>query len=406
MARAGPRVAIAGGSLGGLTAAVLLADRGCDVHVFERSGSELTGRGVGIVVHPVTVRYPVENGGVLLDEISTAAERWVYLDASGGVLHAEPCAYRFTAWNTLYRTLRRCLPEARYHFGRPLLGFDAMATGVRAEFGGGDRIEVDLLVCADGSHSTGRSILLPGVAPQYSGYVGWRGTVAEAEISSESLAVLAGTISYHIPKRSHILVYPIPSVDGSVAAGDRLINFVWYRNVARTELEPLMTDRRGEIRELSVPPGLVATPYVDELRHAARSLPPPIAEVVLRTEEPFVQQVVDVQVPRMAFGRTCLLGDAAFTARPHAAAGTAKAAADAWALAAAMEQAGGDVEAALARWEPAQVALGAGLVERSRQMGERYQVSGDAEPSDPFLRFGLRRPRDSEVVPDQARSIT
>ena len=52
----------------------------------------------------------------------------------------------------------------------------------------------------------------------------------------------------------------------------------------------------------------------------------------------------------MAFGRACLLGDAAFVVRPHAAAGTAKAAADAWALAEALAR-DGDVPAALARWE-------------------------------------------------------
>ena len=40
--------------------------------------------------------------------------------------------------------------------------------------------------------------------------------------------------------------------------------------------------------------------------------------------------------PRMAFGRLCLIGDAAFVARPHAAAGTAKAAEDGWQLARAL----------------------------------------------------------------------
>ena len=42
-------------------------------------------------------------------------------------------------------------------------------------------------------------------------------------------------------------------------------------------------------------------------------------------------------------GRVALIGDAACAARPHAAAGTAKAAADGWALAAALGEAGGDI---------------------------------------------------------------
>ena len=42
------RVAIVGGSLGGLTAALLLRDLGLDVTVYERSGAELEQRGAGI----------------------------------------------------------------------------------------------------------------------------------------------------------------------------------------------------------------------------------------------------------------------------------------------------------------------------------------------------------------------
>ena len=44
--------------------------------------------------------------------------------------------------------------------------------------------------------------------------------------------------------------------------------------------------------------------------------------------------IVDLEVPRMAFGRSCLIGDAAFALRPHIGVGTAKAADDAghWGL--------------------------------------------------------------------------
>ena len=51
-----------------------------------------------------------------------------------------------------------------------------------------------------------------------------------------------------------------------------------------------------------------------------------------RRDDLFVRVVFDLQVPRMAFRRACVLGDSAFVARPHAAAGTAKAAENAWAL--------------------------------------------------------------------------
>ena len=49
-------------------------------------------------------------------------------------------------------------------------------------------------------------------------------------------------------------------------------------------------------------------------------------------DEPLIQAVYDLESPRMAFGRVCLIGDAASGLRPHVAAGQAKACADAWAL--------------------------------------------------------------------------
>ena len=67
-----------------------------------------------------------------------------------------------------------------------------------------------------------------------------------------------------------------------------------------------------------------------------RSCLTPLAEVVQQTAEPFIQVIVDLEVPRMAFGRSCLIGDAAFGLRPHIGVGTAKAADDAWQLGTAL----------------------------------------------------------------------
>ena len=95
---------------------------------------------------------------------------------------------------------------------------------------------------------------------------------------------------------------------------------------------------------------------------------------------------------RMAMGRVALIGDAACAARPHAAAGTAKAAADGWALAAALGEAGGDIPAALTKWEPAQLQLSDSLLRRVVAMGERSQFTNTWTPGDPDLRFGLYGP--------------
>ena len=101
--------------------------------------------------------------------------------------------------------------------------------------------------------------------------------------------------------------------------------------------------------------------------------------------------MLDIAVPQMAFGRVALLGDAAFAARPHAAAGTAKAAADAWALADALAEEP-DVAKALSAWEPDRLALGEDLMRRVCEMGARAQFTGTWDPGDPALHFGLYGP--------------
>ncbi|MEQ1806793.1 MAG: FAD-dependent monooxygenase, partial [Burkholderiaceae bacterium] len=189
-------------------------------------------------------------------------------------------------------------------------------------------------------------------------------------------------------------VYPIPGLDGSVKRGERLMNFVWYRNYLEGgDLDNVLTDERGQRRDISLPPGAVAKHHVDEVRAvAAARLPEPIARIVCGTALPFLQVVYDIEVERMAFGRVCLIGDAAFAVRPHAAAGTAKAAADGWALADALKKHNNDVPSALALWEPGQLTLGRQLLERTRRIGRRSQFDGSWVPGDPELIFGLRGP--------------
>jgi 2,6-dihydroxypyridine 3-monooxygenase len=97
----------------------------------------------------------------------------------------------------------------------------------------------------------------------------------------------------------------------------------------------------------------------------------------------------------MAFDRVCLIGDAAFAARPHAAAGTAKAAADAWSLSESLRSTAGDIPAALRSWEPGALERGSGLTERARRLGTMAQVEGTFGGGDPFIIFGLDRPGDS-----------
>lgn len=267
------------------------------------------------------------------------------------------------------------------------------ASPISVTFANGSSVESDLVVFADGVNSMARAQLVPGSQPRYSGYVAWRGMVPESEVSASSRACLGDSITYHVYANSHILVYPIPGLDGEVEPGKRLINFVWYRNYASGgDKEDLLTDINGVQREVSLPPGAVSAHHVAEMKaHAEARLPAAIAEIVTKTEEPFLQVVFDLAIPQMNFGHACLLGDSANLARPHAAAGTAKAADDAWALGHALSTSS-SVSEALKKYNESQTAIGHQLINRTENIGRRSQFDGTWVPGDRDLIFGLKAP--------------
>ncbi|MER7791328.1 FAD-dependent monooxygenase [Streptomyces sp. NPDC097640] len=389
----GATAAVIGGSIGGLTTALLLRDLGFSVDVFERTPNALDGRGSGIVLQPDTLRWFTERSEQHPEDLSTSTDWVQYLDTDNSVVHRERTRWSYTSWGTFYRALLGDFGTDHYHLGEFACGFDQDEHRVTVRFVSGREVSADLVVFADGITSVGRERLDPAAALRYSGYIGWRGTVPERELSEDTRELLRNSISYTVVPHSHITLYPIPG-DGGTGPQDRLMNYVWYRNVPEgPDLSELRIDKRGIPGTVSVHPAHVQDRYVDEMRQAARRmLSPAAAEVVTSTATPYVQVVTDVRASRMAKGRVALIGDAACAARPHAAAGTAKAAADAWALSAALEKAAGDIGAALRAWEPAQLELSARLLDRVVDMGNRSQFANTWTPGDPSLRFGLYGP--------------
>jgi 2,6-dihydroxypyridine 3-monooxygenase len=388
------RAIVIGGSLGGLTAALVLRDQGWDVDVLERSPNPLEGRGTGIVLHPKTIRYLVERAGKSIGGIGLRAHRLQYLDENGSIAHEQPCAYRFASYVELYRALLDAFGSEHYHLSNELAHLDNRGDAATLSLTDGQTLAADLVVCADGIRSTGRRIMLPDAHPRYAGYLAWRGTVDIDQLSGSSASILLGAYTYRILPHGHLLSYAIPGSDGSV-----LFNWLWYQNIPPGDrLTDLLTDRSGVRAELTVPPGSVQTRHVEALRAAADTqLPAPLAEVVKRTAEPFIQVIVDLEVPRMAFGRCCLIGDAAFALRPHLGVGTAKAADDAWQLGIALQGATAPyIPDRLKGWETQRLTVARRALQRARAAGRSLQDGtwrvGEQPP------FGLLVPGDS-VLP-------
>jgi 2-polyprenyl-6-methoxyphenol hydroxylase-like FAD-dependent oxidoreductase len=372
------RAIVIGGSMSGLLAGLLLRRRGVEVEVFERVESELSGRGAGIVAQPV-VAETLRGLGIDASDLGVNITTRKVLDFEGRIVCEIECPQTLTAWEHLYRKLRDAFPAEHYRQGLGLKGFEQRDSSVVAHFSDGSSKEADLLIGADGLRSTVRQQLLPKLNPLYAGYVAWRALIPEAAIPPAIHRELFEYMTFCLPRGEQFLGYPVTGPDDDLRPGHRRFNVVWYRPAEEsTELRRLLTDESGVTHEISIPPPLIRRAAVAEMRAAAERLVAPQFRVIARLmDEPVLQPIYDLETPRMAFGRVAVIGDAAFVARPHVAAGVSKAADDAITLADAVAE--GEVEPALKRFEAARLPVGRRIIERARHLGAYLQATRTLE---------------------------
>ncbi|WP_413458908.1 FAD binding domain-containing protein [Herbaspirillum huttiense] len=368
-----PRAIVIGGSLGGLFAASTLRHIGWDVDIYERSESDLDSRGGGIVLQPEVVEV-FKRIGVNIETaaLGVRSTNRIVLQPDGAVRVKRYAPQVQTSWSFIYVTLKTAFGLAHYHQGKVLshVEQDENSSKVTAVFTDGTKETGDLLVGADGGDSTVRRQFWPDEIPVYAGYVAWRGLIPELSMPETTREFLHGDFGFANNTGSHILGYLVPGEGNSVWPGHRLYNWVWYRVVSAGTLADVMTDREGRRRAYSVPEGKLSPKWTQHLmKEAGVLLPPAFAKAVQVTREPFVQAIRDLAVRKMVAGRVVLLGDAASLPRPHTAASTLKAAANALSLADQLQAAPTDIDAALGKWEVPQVEFGQQLRRQGIEAG-------------------------------------
>lgn len=377
------RAIVIGGSISGLLAALLLQRRGWHVDVYERSVGALAGRGAGIVAQPELREVLAAAGIGDIGEIGVRVETRILLDRDGRELIRHRCPQAVTSWEGVHRLLRSRLADAHYHAGAELQHLDLTSDLPRARFAGGGVVEADLVVGADGIRSTVRNQLFPDAALEYTGYVGWRSLIEERAFSAGTHRRVFSLFALGLPPGEQFIGYPVTGADGDRTAGNRRWNVIWYRPADERELARLLTDTNGRTHDLSIPPPLIRPDVRAELGEAAqRLLAPEYREAVALSPQSFLQPIYDLESSRLAKGRVAIIGDAAFVARPHVAAGVIKAADDVQSMVAALDEEK-SVPLALERFEAERLVVGRRIIAKARVMGASYKARPPGSPLAP-----------------------
>ncbi len=324
MSRRPLRVAIIGGGIGGLTAALSLRQAGFKTDLYEQAPA-LTHIGGGINMGPNAARVLIRLGlgeGLSREGVrpaSTHQRRW----DDGRTLQRAPlnpqCEELYGAPHvTIHRAdlldvISSQLPPEHIHLGHRLLAFSDNGDHVEAWFDNGARISADILVGADGIHSTVRAILFGEEAPKFAGCVAYRGLVPVERLADLQLEL--GSQSWVGPG-GHLVHY-------FVSRG-QLLNFVGWTEHDEWNRED-WTDRATVERALA----------------AFEGWHPQVRRIIGAADECFIWALFDRDpLPRWSAGRVTLLGDACHPMYPFMGQGAAQAIEDGAALAACLRAAG------------------------------------------------------------------
>jgi 2-polyprenyl-6-methoxyphenol hydroxylase-like FAD-dependent oxidoreductase len=375
------RVLVIGGSLVGLIAGNLFHRAGWDVEVFERVSGNVEGRGAGITILPGLVDgFRAAGADVSEQSLGVELPARIALDKSGRIVAERPFSQVMTSWKRLYDELKKVFPNENYRAGMTLEKVEQEDKRITACFAGGERVEADLLIAADGLRSTVRAQFLPGTKPHYAGYIAWRCLTDEGDLSEPTHAALFNRYSVCVAPGQQGIGYAVPGPGHSVEPGRRQYNTVWYYPVPEDGLRRLMTDDTGRYHPNGIPPALLSSQIRQEMiENASQVLAPQFAEAVRRARLHFFQPIVDLELPRLVFGRAVIIGDAAFTARPHVAMGVPKGAGDALALVKAITLGGREPFAALAQFEAERLRIDRAIVARGRYLGSYMEAQLKSE---------------------------
>jgi salicylate hydroxylase len=364
MAQRSSSVAIIGGGIGGLTAALTLSRAGFAVKVFEQARG-LAEVGAGIQLSPNGARI-LDRLGLTpaIERVAVAADSFEFRRWDDGkLISTTPLGQSIRSkfgfgYYQIHRAdllsaLGDAAPRDCVEVGRRCIDLVEADEQIEIRFADGHAASADIVVAADGIHSKAREKFLGIESPRFTGNVAFRGLVPTERVARLGLK---RTCTMWMGPGGHVIHY-------FVASG-RLLNVVFLRDETNWTRES-WTDR-GKIREL---------------RAAFRGWDDTVTSIIDAMDVTLKWALFDrLPLPRWSFGRVTLLGDAGHPMLPYVAQGAAQAIEDAGALAACL--AGShpdDAPAALRRYEAVRLPRVTAIQAMARTNAGRFHLPDGPE---------------------------
>jgi 2-polyprenyl-6-methoxyphenol hydroxylase-like FAD-dependent oxidoreductase len=349
------QVAIVGGGIGGVAAANALLQRGIEVRLYEQAPA-LTEVGAGVAIQPNGVRMLRRLG--FGDDLIRWGARWVdpqfrrpdgtYAAAMWPPNLASEIEFYGIHRADLLAILIDRLPAGSVHTDHRCVGFEQDDKKAVLAFANGAQATADVVVAADGIHSTLQQFVAAPIAPVFSGSVAYRGVISAASVSWPP-----GAMRNWLGAGKHFLVFPVRA--------NELLNYVGFV-------------RSGEPMKES----WSAADGPADLSQAFAGWDPMVGAIIAQVNTMFRSGLYDRDpLSSWTRGRLTLLGDAAHPMLPHTGQGANQAIEDGVALASVLSRAdSASAPRALLIYEQLRRERTAEVQRISRVNGARYDAAG------------------------------
>jgi salicylate hydroxylase len=371
--RYAPRIAIVGGGIAGLAAALALERRGVEAIICEQSPT-LSEIGAGLNLTPNAVKALRALG--VEDEVNAIASGSEFLNIrswkSGRYIsrmRRGDFRQKFGAPNLsvhradLLGVLSGALKTTDIRVGKRCVAVEEHDRGMMARFADGSEVEADIIVGADGIHSAVRRSLFGADAPRFTGCICWRG-MAPANAVPRGINIQDGAL--WMGPHGHVVHYP-------VRRGELLNIVAHFDSDAWTE--------ESWTRECDVSEPI--STYAGWNAELTRLYP--------CSERWYKWALYDREpLERWSRGRATLLGDSAHAMLPYLGQGAAMAIEDAYALAAMIARQPDDLDRALAAYERIRAPRAKAAVLGSRARAKENHLPSRFAQIKRDLKFALR----------------